>query len=103
MNELLAEETWFKGIPSKGLIPLPSQTVLDVPTSNQSRSSVRKPLDECSFCHQKGHWKAQCPRLAGRSHLVHLHLGRRVMIASLRRRCLGKRVGTHIQQLQFST
>ncbi|XP_028094176.1 uncharacterized protein LOC114294251 [Camellia sinensis] len=68
VNELLVEEIRFKGILGKDLLPLPSQTVLVIPSSNQSRSSVHTPLDECSFCHQKSHWKAQCLRLTGRPH-----------------------------------
>jgi hypothetical protein len=42
-------------------------SVLAVPSkpfSNlQNKPYIRVGFDECSFCKQKGHWKAQCPKL----------------------------------------
>ena len=38
--------------------------VLSKPLSNsQNKPYTRVAFDECSFCKQKGHWKAQCPKL----------------------------------------
>ena len=67
VNELLAEEIRLTDEPRKALLFLPNQPVLVTTTSNQvtaqSSQASRTPTDECSFCHQKGHWKAQCPKL----------------------------------------
>lgn len=64
VNELLAEELRLKVAPGKGLLPLPCYTVLAAPISSQiNRPPTRMPFDECSFCHQRGHWKSQCPKL----------------------------------------
>uniref|UniRef100_A0A5B7BTX9 Retrotransposon Copia-like N-terminal domain-containing protein n=1 Tax=Davidia involucrata TaxID=16924 RepID=A0A5B7BTX9_DAVIN len=71
VNELLAEEVRFKVLPGKGLLPLPTQTVLAVPpkppASSQARPRPRVGVDECSLCHEKGHWKAQCPKLMNKA------------------------------------
>lgn len=63
VNELLAEELRLKVAPGKGLLPLPCYAVLAAPISSLiNRPPTRMPFDECSFCHQRGHWKSQCPK-----------------------------------------
>ncbi|GFS32735.1 hypothetical protein Acr_00g0024280 [Actinidia rufa] len=45
--------------------PLPPALVLPTQTSHliqvTSKPKPQIPLDECSYCHQKGHWKHSCP------------------------------------------
>lgn len=41
------------------LLPTPSSHLIQV----TSKPKPRVALDECSFCHQKGHWKHACPKL----------------------------------------
>lgn len=67
VNELLAEEIRFKsqsdkGNVDKGILPSPNLSVFAVP-SNKGKSYGKVGHDECSFCKNKGHWKAQCPKL----------------------------------------
>ena len=70
MNELLAEEIRFKTAHGKDILPLPNHTALAVPpkfqTNFQNKQRVKTAIDECSFCHQKGHWKTQCPKLTNK-------------------------------------
>ncbi|CAH9065527.1 unnamed protein product [Cuscuta epithymum] len=75
VHELIAEETRFKVAnlspssqsvfvtrscpPVQHLAPL-----LPIPASHQTQVSGRPriPVDECGYCHQKGHWKHACPK-----------------------------------------
>ncbi|GFZ14700.1 armadillo/beta-catenin repeat family protein [Actinidia rufa] len=45
--------------------PVPPSPVLPTPTSHlihiTGKPKPQIPLDECSYCHQKGHWKHSCP------------------------------------------
>ncbi|XP_057426618.1 uncharacterized protein LOC130720053 [Lotus japonicus] len=71
VSELLAEEVRFmsqsdKGKVDKGILPSPNSYVLDVPPF-KGKSHGKVGLDEGSFCKQKGHWKAQCPKLMNKS------------------------------------
>ncbi|CAL5429371.1 unnamed protein product [Camellia sinensis] len=69
VRELIAEETRFKvahGTPASQsvfatppLLPTPSSHLFQVTGKPKPRVS----MDECSFCHQKGHWKHACPKL----------------------------------------
>ncbi|GFY83188.1 YELLOW STRIPE like 6 [Actinidia rufa] len=57
-----AREWWLE----KGNQTLvPSALVLPTPTSHLihviGKPKPQIPLDECSYCHQKGHWKHSCP------------------------------------------
>ena len=72
VSELLADETRLKTQTGKGILPIPSPTVMAVPpyrypAQNQNKSRPRVGFDECSFCKKKGHWKSQCPELMGRN------------------------------------
>ena len=74
VSELLAEETRLKTLAGKGILAVPNHSVLAVPSrsyssnQNQNRSfQKRTNSDECNFCKQKGHWKAQCPKLLNQS------------------------------------
>lgn len=75
VHELIAEETRFK----VGNLAPPSQSVfaarstppvqhpaplLSTPASHLTQVSGRSrpSADECSYCHQKGHWKHACPK-----------------------------------------
>lgn len=67
VNEFLVEETWLESQIEKGnivkeILSTPNQYVYAV-HSNKGKSRGRNCYDECSFCKQKGHWKAQCPKL----------------------------------------
>ncbi|XP_026406860.1 uncharacterized protein LOC113302209 isoform X2 [Papaver somniferum] len=67
VNELLAEEVRLKSqAGSKGILPLPTESVLTVPSKpyfNYHNKPQRTASDECNFCKKKGHWKAQCPQI----------------------------------------
>ena len=73
VSELLAEETRLKSYFEKGIISTPNPSMLVVPSkpssNNQNRTSTRVAFNECSFCKQKGHWKAQCPKLRNQNQL----------------------------------
>lgn len=63
VNELLAEKVRLKSQSSKGILPLPTESVLAVPSKPYSVYQSKPPRnasDECNFCKKKGHWKAQC-------------------------------------------
>ncbi|MCI00908.1 gag-pol polyprotein [Trifolium medium] len=67
VSELLAEETRLKSRSN----PHQARGILSNPPSvfaapfhkgkHQGRAGIG--FDECSFCREKGHWKAQCPKL----------------------------------------
>ncbi|XP_074566109.1 uncharacterized protein LOC141822675 isoform X1 [Curcuma longa] len=63
VNELLAEEIRLKSTSGsdKGILPA-HQSVFAAPF-NKNKSQGRVGHDECSYCKEKGHWKAQCPKL----------------------------------------
>ena len=67
VSELLAEEIRLKSYFEKGILSAPNPSVLAVPSkppsNNHSKPNLRVVIDECSFCKQKGHWKAKCPKL----------------------------------------
>ena len=72
VNELLAEEIRLKSQATrKGILPTPNQSIFALisrPSINSKQKFyTRIGPDECSFCKQKGHWKAQCPKLLNRS------------------------------------
>ena len=68
----IVSEFWAKGIclkshSEKGIHSVLNPSVLVVsskpPPNNQNKTYTRIAFDKCSFCKQKGHWKAQCPKL----------------------------------------
>ncbi|XP_061949876.1 uncharacterized protein LOC133673190 isoform X2 [Populus nigra] len=67
VSELLAEEIRLQSYSEKGILSASNPSVLAVPSksfsNHQNKPSTRVGFDECSFCKQKGHWKAQCPKL----------------------------------------
>ncbi|XP_062100793.1 uncharacterized protein LOC133806717 [Humulus lupulus] len=75
VNELLAEEIRLKSCVDKGggggrkmglfllRIPLSLQFLISQPPTI---NTAKVGYDECNFCKQKGHWKAQCPKLLNR-------------------------------------
>ncbi|XP_062084857.1 uncharacterized protein LOC133790997 [Humulus lupulus] len=71
VSELLADEIRLKSQAGKGILPAPSPSVLVVPprhfTHHENKPHTKVGVDECSFCKQKGHWKAQCPKLVNRA------------------------------------
>ncbi|KAK0598489.1 hypothetical protein LWI29_035151 [Acer saccharum] len=71
VSELLAEEIRLKSQAGKGILPAPNPSVLAVssrPSSNfENKLYSKVGIDECSFCKQKGHWKAQCPKLLNKA------------------------------------
>ncbi|XP_062110328.1 uncharacterized protein LOC133822116 [Humulus lupulus] len=71
VSELLADEIRLKSQAGKGILPAPSPSVLVVPprhfTHHENKPHTKVGVDECSFCKQKCHWKAQCPKLVNRA------------------------------------
>jgi hypothetical protein len=67
VSELLAEEICLQSYSKKGILFALNPSVLAVPSkpfsNHQNKSYPRVGFDECSFCKQKDHWKAQCPKL----------------------------------------
>ncbi|XP_073136981.1 uncharacterized protein [Henckelia pumila] len=65
--ELLAEEIRLNSKEDKGSVTPTTPAVFAAPRqsppSNQNRPVPKVSPDECAFCKEKGHWKAQCPRL----------------------------------------
>ena len=62
VNELLVEEICLQSYSKKGIISASNPYVLIVPSNpfsnHQNKPYIRVGFDECSFCKQKGHWKA---------------------------------------------
>ncbi|KAH6764047.1 GRF zinc finger / Zinc knuckle protein [Perilla frutescens var. frutescens] len=71
VSELPAEKIRHKCGFMKGLLPSPTQNVLVVPSrpqaKPQNKSSKPTASNECNFCHQTGHWKAQCPQILNKA------------------------------------
>lgn len=76
VNELLTEELCLKSRVDKcsadrGILPSPTSSMFasfhSSPSTNKNRVQTKVCFDECSFCKQKGHWKAQCPKLLNRA------------------------------------
>ena len=67
VSELLAEEIRLQSYSEKGILSASNPSILAVPSkafsNHQNKSYTRVGFDEWSFCKQKGHWKAQCPKL----------------------------------------
>jgi hypothetical protein len=67
VSELLAEEIRLQSYSEKGILSTSNPSVLAVPSksffNHQNKSYTRVDFDECSLYKQKGHWKAQCPKL----------------------------------------
>jgi hypothetical protein len=65
--ELLAEKIRLQSYSEKKIISASNPSILVVlskPLSNhQNKPYTKVGFDECNFCKQKGHWKAQCPKL----------------------------------------
>ncbi|CAL5443960.1 unnamed protein product [Camellia sinensis] len=71
VRELLSEETRLKTAsqtlpPSVFLAPA-KPPLLSTPPSHQLQATAKPKrgplgLDECAFCHQRGHWKKNCPK-----------------------------------------
>jgi len=63
----LAEEIRLQFYSEKGILSTSNPSVLAVPSksssNHQNKPYTRVGFDECSFCKQKGHWKALCPKL----------------------------------------
>jgi len=63
----LAEEIRLQSYSEKGILSASNPSILAVPSkafsNHQNKSYTRVGFDEWSFCKQKGHWKAQCPKL----------------------------------------
>jgi hypothetical protein len=62
VSELLAEEIRLQFYSEKGILFASNPFVLAVPSkpffNHQNKPYTRVGFDECSFCKQKGHWKA---------------------------------------------
>ena len=73
VNKLLAEEMHLKSHSEKGIPSSLNPYVLAIPSklpsNNHNRTYIRVTFDECSFCKQKGHWKAQCPKSRNQNQL----------------------------------
>jgi hypothetical protein len=67
VSELLAEEIRLQSYSEKKILSASNSSVLAVPSkpfsNHQNKPYTRVGFDECNFCKQKGHWKAQCPKL----------------------------------------
>ena len=69
VHELIAEETRIKSQVDKGSkvtttpVVFAASTDQSRPPRTQTRQSPNVAFDECAFCKQKNHWKAQCPLL----------------------------------------
>jgi len=62
VSELLAEEIHLQSYSKKGILSASNPSVLAVPSkqfsNHQNKFYTRVGFDKCSFCKQKGHWKA---------------------------------------------
>ncbi|KAM3302948.1 putative mitochondrial protein like [Capsicum chacoense] len=69
VHELIAEETRIKSQVVQGSkvtttpVVFAASTDQSRPPRTQTRQSPKVAFDECAFCKQKNHWKAQCPLL----------------------------------------
>ena len=67
VNELFAEEIRLKSHSKKGIFSAMNPSVLIVPSklpsNSKNKTYTRVSFDERSFCKQKGHCKAKCPKL----------------------------------------
>ena len=67
VSELLVEEIRLQSYSENGILYTSNSSVLATPSkpffNNQNKPYTRVAFDEFSFCKQKGHWKAQCPKL----------------------------------------
>ena len=67
VSQLSAEEIRLQSYFKKRIISASIPSVLAVPSkpfsTHQNKPFTRVGFDECSFCKQKGYWKAQCPKL----------------------------------------
>jgi hypothetical protein len=66
VNELLAEETRLKShsnmISDKGTLSTPPSVFATPVHKGKPQGRFRHDIDECAFCKEKGHWKAECPK-----------------------------------------
>jgi hypothetical protein len=67
VSELLAKEIRLQSYSEKGILSALNPCILVVPSkpfsNHQNKPYTMVGFDKCSFCKQKGHWKAQCPKL----------------------------------------
>jgi len=67
VSELLAEEIRLQSYSEKRILSASNPSVLAIlsksSSNHQNKPYTRVGFDECSFCKQKGHWTAQCPKL----------------------------------------
>ena len=67
VSELLAEEIHLQSYYENEILSYYNPYILTVPSNSlfnhQNKPYTRVAFDECSFYKQKGHWKAQCPKL----------------------------------------
>jgi len=67
VNELLAEEIRLKShsnsISDKGTLSATPSVFAAPVHKGKPQGRVELCIDECAFCKEKGHWKAQCPKL----------------------------------------
>jgi hypothetical protein len=67
VSELLVEEIHLQSYSEKGILYASNPSILAVPSkpfyNHHNKPYTRVSFDKCSFCKQKGHWKAQYPKL----------------------------------------
>ncbi|MCI19656.1 gag-pol polyprotein, partial [Trifolium medium] len=67
VSELLAEETRLKSQSNphqaRGILSNPPSVFAAPFHKGKPRGRAEIDIDECAFCKEKGHWKAQCPKL----------------------------------------
>ena len=67
VSELLTEEIRLQSYSEKGILSALNPSILAIPfkklSNHHYKPYTRVGFDECSFCKQKDHWKAQCPKL----------------------------------------
>ncbi|PON33276.1 Zinc finger, CCHC-type [Parasponia andersonii] len=52
-----------RDVPAEALIARRRSQSRKKEKKGRSRSKGRPDKDECAFCHEKGHWKKDCPKL----------------------------------------
>uniref|UniRef100_A0A803PZ35 Uncharacterized protein n=1 Tax=Cannabis sativa TaxID=3483 RepID=A0A803PZ35_CANSA len=72
VSGLLANKICLKSRSWKGILSTPNYSILAVLhitlfPSQENKRHTKVGIDECRFCKQKGHWKAQCLKLANRA------------------------------------